>query len=371
MEFENLQAGLSDSQRAELTGLDRKQAEERIRMLESIWPGKAKALREKLMAAIGQPENKRAQPAGELLREMGKETGSLCGARFLRAYWDEKKQPLPPPVQAAQGVEQGFAECVSMAAAALEACTAQNRQLPGPEYRQLQDTLEKYENTKKATLFGMLLPAALFTAIWVLLIRWMGTPGFASFVAKPVWEEVSYAAFLVLFFVFGFCVMAVGGGLIGGVIGGVVLDVLAMLFSIYVFGPLMTKLIPALGGVASGYVYLLVFLLALALVLLTFFCGLVPFLSHFGAVSKKSRLKNLCKKLKRLLPALAEERQIYGRLVDMSVICEAKMRWEDASYAGLPRGEASYRKLRAVRDFFRELCRCYDRAQTYLAEREA
>lgn len=367
MEFQDLHNHLSESERASLASLGREQAEARVRALEGAWPDRSKKLREKLLAAIGLPEGQRAQQTGDCLRALGEETGCLCGARFLRAHWSGQGAPLPS-AQGAGAVESGFAECVSMAATALEACAPQKNRLPTPDYRQLQSTVRQYEATQKSTLLGTFFPPALFAAVWVLLIRWIGTPGFAAFVAKPVWEEVSYAAFVVLFFVFAFGVAAVGGGLIGGAVGGVVLDILAMLFSVYVFGPLIAKLVPPLENVASAYVYLLVFFAALVLILLTLFCGLVPLLNGLGSVGKKGRLRGLRKKLARQLAALAGERRLYGELVDMSVICEAKLRWEGASYAGLPRKEASYQKLRSVRGFFRELCQCFDRAEAYAAE---
>lgn len=366
MEFLDLHGQLSDEERATLTALDRKEAEQRIRMLESIWPGKYRKLREDVLAAIALPEGQRAQKTGEALRKIN--VGCLCGARFLREHWSEKGQPLPP-AQKSAAVEAGFAECTALAATVLDTCTRQREQLLSPGYRQLQSTLGKYENTKRATLPGTLVPPAVFAAIWYLLLWWIGSPGFADFVAKPMWEEVSYAVYLILFFVFGFLVMKMfGANLLVGIIGGLVLDVLVMLFSIYVFVPLLAKLVPALENIASEYSYLLVFLAAALLVWLTFSRGIAPFVNGLGAFDKEGKMRRLRKKMEGQLSAVAAERRLYGQLVDMAVICAAQLRWENVSFAALPEKGAACNKLRNVRIFFRQQCQTYDRVQEYLAQ---
>lgn len=366
MEFLDLHGQLSDEERAMLTALDRKEAEQRIRTLESIWPGKYRKLHEEVFASVALPDGQRAQKTGEALRKMN--IGCLCGARFLREHWSEKGQPLPPAQESA-AVEAGFAECTALAATVLDTCTRQKEQLVSPEYRQLQSTLGQYENTKRSTLPGTLVPPAIFAAIWYLLLRWTGTPGFADFVAKPMWEEVSYAVYLVLFFVFGYIVAKLfGANLLVSIIGGLVLDVLVMLFSIYIFVPLLTKLVPALENIASEYSYLLVFLVAALLVWLTFSWGIAPFVNGLGAFGKEGKLRRLRKKLEGQLTAVAGERRLYGQLVDMAVICAAQLRWENASFAALPKKDEACKKLRNVRIFFRQQCQTYDRAQEYLAQ---
>lgn len=366
MEFLDLHGRLSDEERGTLAALDRKQAEERVRMLESIWPGKYRKLHEEVLASAALPMGQRAQKTGEALRKI--DAGCLCGARFLREHWSEKGRPLPA-AQKSAAVEEGFAGCTALAATALEACGQQKAQLVSPGYRQLQSTLNRYENTKKSTLPGTILPPAIFAVIWYLLLRWIGSPGFADFVAKPMWEEVSYAAYLILFFVFGFGVMKLfGANLLVGIIGGLVLDVLVMLFSIYIFVPLLTKLVPALENIASEYSYLLVFLVAALLVWLTFSWGLAPFLNGLGAFGKNGKLRRLRKTLEKQLAAVAKERQLYGQLAEMSVICEAQLRWEDASFAALPKKAEACKKLRNVRVFFRQQCQWYDRAQAFAAQ---
>lgn len=359
MEYADLQRRLSDSERASLASLDRRQAEERVRALEAGWHDRAGALRKKLLDAVNLPEAQRAQPAGAFLRALAGETGGLCGAYFLRTLWAERGRPLPDD---AHGAGAGFADCVNMAATALTACAPKKDRLPTEAYRQMQHTLEDYEHTGKTTPAGTLLPPLFFAAVWFFLIRWTGTPGFAALAAKPLWEEVSYAAAIVLFFVFGFCVMAAGGGLIGGAVGGAVLDAAVMALSVYVLGPLLARLVPALAGVASPWAYLPVCAAALLLVLLTFFLGLVPLLDGVGSLDKKGRLRRLGKKLEKQLPALAAERRAYGQLAEMTVVCEAALRWEGASYTGLPAQQSSYEKLRSVRGDLRAFCRCFDRA---------
>lgn len=226
-------------------------------------------------------------------------------------------------------------------------------------YRALTENGRKYQELEESSLKSLVFTPLIFALIWFGLYKLFTADFMPGFLAKPVWENVSYILMVVI--CIGIIILCLAGGLgfIGSVIAGVVIA--AILAWVSAFGmELFLKLVPAVAPAfeqANEYIGILLFPLLLILILVT--VVMVPSaFTHFKAIGKKSKMRAKLDEIRRNLIKEAWGRTIYGVVMETADVCEAGTgsisKYNDKEAAEI---------IKRIREYFGPLCEDYDKAR--------
>lgn len=226
-------------------------------------------------------------------------------------------------------------------------------------YRTLVQSGREYRQLEKSSLKSLFLTPIVFALIWFGLYRLFTADFMPGFLAKPVWENISYILIIVICIGIIIVCLSAGAGFIGSVIAGVLITGVLAGGSAFGMG-LFLKVVPAVAPAfeqADEYISVLFFPLLVILVIATV-AMVPPAFKNLKAVGKGAKMRARLEEIRRNLIKVSWERTIFGVILETADVCE------DGSGSLTKYSEKEAAEIiKRVREYFTPLCEDFDSAK--------